>query len=286
MTDFTDFDQFAQEARDKLSDLWDDAQSALTTMANVLNDAADAFDWGSVLLGPIGSLIVDGLTTDDVERAIDKFNNEIRPGVEDKLNEVWGDVEHVVSSMAGDPIGLKQLSFDYADCKARLLMPAPSIASEIASLGHHWTGQAFDNYSVAAAEQVKAMADIATGLESASDMTNLAAQKILQLWTDLIDAFVQTSVAAIGVLADATSVESIISFEVPVIIGAIGEILAAIQRVAKILEDYMIGVGFSDQLEWRQLSNGTSGLPHNQWPVMHPDAVDGLATPEDWQVSS
>lgn len=285
MTGFTDFDQFAQDAQDKLQDLWDDAQDALVTMARMINDAADAFSWGDVLLGPIGSAIVDGLTTDDIERAIDKFNNEIRPGVEDKLNEIWGDVEHVVSSMAGDPIGLKQLSFDYADCKEKLLTPAPSIASEIASLGHHWTGDAFDNYSVAAQEQVKAMEDIAAGLESASDMTNLAGQKILQLWTDLIDAFVETSVAAIGILADATSVESVISFEVPVVISAIGEILAAIQRVAKILEDYMIGVGFADQLEWRQLANGSAGLPHNQWPVMHPDAIDGLATPGSWQVA-
>ena len=121
-----------------------------------------------------------------------------------------------MSSMAGDPVGLKQLSFDYADCKAALLTPAPSIAAEITALGHHWTGNAFDNYSVVATEQVKAMEDIAAGLEAASDMTNLAGQKILQLWVDLVDAFVATAVDAIGILADATSVEKIISFEVPV----------------------------------------------------------------------
>jgi len=285
MTDFSDFDQFAQEVQDKVTDLWNDAQDALGTMARILNDAADAFDWKDIVFGPIGSAIIDGLTSDDVERAIDKFNNEIRPGVEDKLNELGGDVERVVSSMAGDPVGLKQLSFDYADCKAALLTPAPSIASEITALGHHWTGNAFDNYSVVASEQVQAMVDIAAGLEAASDMTNLAGQKILQLWVDLVDAFVATAVDAIGILSDATSVESIISFEVPVIISAVGAILAAIQRVAKVLEDYMIGVGFPDQLEWRQLANGTSGLPHNQWPVLHPDAVDGMVAPEQWQVA-
>lgn len=94
-----------------------------------------------------------------------------------------------------------------------------------------------------------------------------------------------TAVSAIGILSDATSVESIISFEVPVVIAAVGEILAAIQRVAKTLEDYMIGVGFGDQLEWRQLANGAAGLPHNQWPVLHPDAVAGLVTPGQWQVA-
>ena len=163
MTDFSDFDQFAQEVQDKVTDLWNDAQDALGTMARILNDAADAFDWKDIVFGPIGSAIIDGLTSDDVERAIDKFNNEIRPGVEDKLNELGGDVERVVSSMAGDPVGLKQLSFDYADCKAALLTPAPSIASEITALGHHWTGNAFDNYSVVATEQVQAMEDIAAG---------------------------------------------------------------------------------------------------------------------------
>jgi uncharacterized protein YukE len=285
MTDYSDFDQFAQDVQQKVSDLWDDAQDALGTMANILNDAAGAFDWKTVVFGPIGSAIIDGLTSDDVERAIDKFNNEIRPEVEDKLNELGGDVERVVSSMAGDPVGLKLLSFDYADCKAALLSPAPSIASEIAALGHHWTGDAFDNYLVAATEQVKAMEDIASALEAASDMTNLAGQKILQLWVDLVDAFVATAVDAISILSDATSVESIISFEVPVIISAIGAILAAIQRVAKILEDYMIGVGFPDQLEWRQLANGSTGLPNNTWPVLHPDAVDGMVTPEQWQVA-
>lgn len=285
MTEYSDFDTFAAEVQENLHKLWDDAQTALTTMANVLNDAADKFDWKGLVFGPIGSAIIDGLTSDDVERAIDKFNNEIRPGVEDKINEIWGDVERVVSSMAGDPVGLKQLSFDYADCKAALLTPAPSIASEIQALGRHWTGDAYDSYSLVATEQVKAMEDIAAGLEQASDMTNLAGQKILQLWVDLVDAFVATAVDAIGILSDATSVESIVSFEVPIIISAVGAILAAIQRVAKILEDYMIGVGFPDQLEWRQLANGSAGLPRNQWPVLHPQAVDDLVDPGTWAVA-
>ena len=47
----------------------------------------------------------------------------------------------------------------------------------------------------------------------------------------------------------------------------------------------MIGVGFPDQLEWRQLANGSAGLPHNQWPVLHPDAIDGMVAPEQWQVA-
>ena len=285
MTDYTDFDQFAEDMQEKLTGLWDDCQDALVDMAKMLNDVASKFDWKDVVLGPLGSAIIDGLTSDDVEKAIDKFNDEIRPGVEDKLNEIWGDVEKVVSSMAGDPIGLKQLSFDYTDCKAKLLTPAPSIQSETTSLGHHWEGDAFDNYKTAAVEQVKAMEHLASGMESASDMTNLAGQKILQLWTDLANAFIETAIDAIKLLSDATTVDKILSFEVPVIISAIADILAAIQKVAKILEDYMIGVGFSDQLEWRQLHNGSAGLPHNQWPVMHPDAIDGLADPGGWDAA-
>lgn len=282
MTSFTTFDDFATDIRDQLTDLWDDMQQALGVMADVLNSAADKFDWG-YLISPLGKAIIDGLTTDDVEKAIDKFNNEIRPQIEDKINEVTEDIGHVVSEMFGDPIGLKQLSFDYADCKEKLVYPAPSIASEIKSLGNHWQGNAYNNYSQAALEQVKAMQDLALGLEQASTMTNLAAQKLLQLWVDLADKLIGGITSVISLAADATSVEKILSFEVPVVIDAIAKLLAFAQEVAKILEDYMIGVGFPDQLKWEQLLNGTLGLPQNQWPVMHPDAIDGVATPGQWQ---
>ena len=113
MTDITDWDQFAEEVQKRCQDVFDKVWGELNRMAGVLNDAASHFDWVGVLF-PIPKLIWDGLTSDDVERAIDKFNNEIRPQLEKKAQEVVGDITKVVGTLAGDPPGLKKLSFDYA----------------------------------------------------------------------------------------------------------------------------------------------------------------------------
>ena len=189
MTDITDWDELAEEVRKRCQELFDKVWGELNRMADVLNDAASHFDWVGVLF-PIPKLIWDGLTSDDVERAIDKFNNEIRPQLEQKARDVVADINKVVGTLAGDPPGLKKLSFDYAQCREQLVYPAPSIQSEVQQLGKYWKGEAFAAYSLAAGEQVKAMTDAALGMERAADMTNKGAAKILQLWVDLNDKLI------------------------------------------------------------------------------------------------
>ena len=277
----TTFEEFSEEVQENLGKVWDEVQEQLGRMADVLNSAADKFDWTDVVFA-VPKLIIDGLTSDEVERAISKFNDEIRPQIEEKVREVSEDMGRVVSEMAGNPLRLKELSFDYADCEAALLYRAPSIESEIQQLGKHWSGIAYDSYSAMAVEQVQAMKDVAAAMEKASSMTNLAAGKILQLWVDLNDEIVRGLTAVIRLLGEATSVEKILSFEVPIVIKAIAEILDFAQAVAKVLEDYMIGVGFTDQIAWEQMHNGEVGLPENSWPVVHPGQVDDVVTPGSW----
>jgi hypothetical protein len=74
MTDITDYDQLLEEVGKRCDELFDKVWGELNRMAGVLNDAASHFDWGYILF-PIPKLIWDGLTSDDVERAIDYFNN-------------------------------------------------------------------------------------------------------------------------------------------------------------------------------------------------------------------
>jgi uncharacterized protein YukE len=281
MTDITDYDQLLEEVRNRCDELFDKVWGELNRMADVLNGAASHFDWGYVLF-PIPKLIWDGLTSDDVERAIDYFNNEIRPQLEEKAQSVVGDINKVVGTLAGDPPGLKQLSFDYAACRAKLVYPAPSIQSEIQQLGKSWKGDAFAAYSLAAGEQVKGMSDAALGMERAADMTNKGAAKILQLWVDLNDKLIAGLVDLVKLLSDATTVDKILSFEIPVVVSAVGDLLEFVQGIAKTLEDYWIGVGFQDQLDWVKLNNGAIALPHNTWPVVHPGAVDDISDPHDW----
>ena len=47
-------------------------------------------------------------------------------------------------------------------------------------------------------------------------------------------------------LSDATTVDKILSFEIPVVVSAIGDLIEFVQAIAKTLEDYWIGVGFQD----------------------------------------
>ena len=107
------------------------------------------------------------------------------------------------------------------------------------------------------------MSDAALGMEQAADMTNKGAAKILQLWVDLNDKLIAGLVDLVKLLSDATTVDKILSFEIPVVVSAIGDLIKFVQSIAKTLEDYWIGVGFQDQLDWIKLNNGAIALPHN-----------------------
>lgn len=278
--------QTHDELRDQLQGLVgglaDDIYEQFQRMADLLNDAAGAFDWKYVVFGPIGGLIIDGLTSDDVERAIDRFNNDIQPKVWEAINGLGADLRNVVDSLAGDPAGLKQLSYDYADCRAALLVPGPSIAQETMALSRFWEGAAQDAYALVANEQSEALADLTNAMEAASQNTNRAGQEILQLWADLIDNIVGFLVDVVDVLADATTVDKILSFEVPAVLAAVAKILKFAQSIAKTLEDFMIRQGFEDALSWHMLNNGADGLPRNTWPVIHPQLVSTLDQPTEW----
>lgn len=282
MTGPLDYEALRRAIEDQVSGLAQDVYDEFVRMANLLNKAADAFEWKYVIFGPIGGLIIDGLTSDDVERAIDRYNNEIQPRVNQAVGDLWSDLRTVVDSLAGDPAGLKQLSFDYADCRAALLVPGPTIAQETLALGRFWEGAAYHAYALVADEQSKAIEDLASAMQAAAENTNRAGQEILQLWADLNDNLVGFLVDVVELLADATTVDKILSFEIPTVIAAVAKVLKFAQSIAKTLEDFMIQQGFEDALSWRILNNGADGLPHNTWPVVHPDLVSTLDDPTEW----
>jgi uncharacterized protein YukE len=280
-TEIKDWDEFKDEICKRCQDLFHEVWGELDRMAGVLDEAASHFDWGVIF--PLPKLIWEGLTSDDVERARDHFYNEIRPELQKKAKEVVDLIYKVIGTLGGDPVGLKRLSFDYASCREKLVYPAPSIQSEIQQLGKSWKGDAFKAYSLAAGEQVKAMSDAALAMERAADMTSQGAAKILQLWVDLNNELIEGVVKVANLLSDATTIDKILSFEIPVVVEAIGMLIEITQKFAKVLEDYMVGVG-SDQLDWAKLNNGAIGLPHNTWPVVHPGGVDDISDPRDWGI--
>ena len=92
-------------------------------------------------------------------------------------------------------------------------------------------------------------------------MTNKGAAKILQPVGRPNDKLIGGMVDLAKLLSDATTVDKILSFEIPVVVSAIGDLIAFVQSIAKTLEDYWVGVGFQDQLDWIKLNNGATGLP-------------------------
>jgi len=290
MSDPQNHEELRQKVQESVDKLNTDSFNELTRIADMLNGAANEFmklEWSDLayLAGPIVGGIVDGLTQEDVDGAIERWNKEILPQVQDSISGLATDLKKVVDSLVGDPKGLKELSWKYADTREKLIIPGPTIEQEVAALGFYWEGRAFEAYGLVAKEQAKAMEAAAKAMETAATLTNKAGQQILQLWADLANQLINFMVDVIELLSDATTIDKILSFEIPVVISAVAKVLKFAQGIAKTLEDFMIKQGFEDALSWHKLNNGAEGLPQNVWPVLHPDLVGAIDDPTRWGVS-
>jgi uncharacterized protein YukE len=277
--------QKLQELFDKLQDV--DMQAQYERIANMLEDAVGWFDkWGKyVILGPVGGLIYDGLTNDEVEKAVKNWYDVVKPACEDAVVQLGEDLKRVVDSLVGDPKGLKELSWDYADVITKIFPAgATTIPDEVETLGDTWSGPAFKAYSRSAAKQHHAVSALAQAMVDASTLTNNAGQRILQLWADLANQLINYLVDIVKCLSDAETVNEILSMEAGVLTDAIADTLAFAQGIAKTLEDYWISTGFEDALSWRILNNGPGDvLPQNTWPVLHNDWVHDLSHGGGWK---
>jgi hypothetical protein len=262
------WDQFWKEW-DKFNEEWGKAWNHCTDIIDgALNSIGQFFD--DILPGENAA-----------EKALDKWNGEIAPALNDGYAKIYDEISKLVGDLAGSPLDLQQYAETFAAAKKDLFKQRAYEEAEAAVAGS-WGGAAFESYTPVATKQNGALELLGNALDEGGKLTSAAAAKILQVWADLIYEFATFYADIISVLSSATSVENIISFEVPSLLNAVEAIARKVASVVKILADFMISQATTDTVAWVSIAAGSGGLADNEWPPVPETSSDSVNDPGGW----
>ena len=237
-------------------------------------------------LSGIGQVIDDILPGENAaEKALDKWNNEIAPKLNEGYSTVYEKVSELVNDLTGSPLDLQLYAETFSSAKRDLHKQRGYEEAEAAIAGS-WGGDAWEAYTPVAAKQNAALELLGNALDEGGKLTSAAAHKILQVWVDLVNEFVTFYADIISVLSSATSVENIISFEVPTLLTAVEKIWLKVAAVVKILADFMASQATTDTVAWISLASGSGGLASNQWPPVPEASSDAVNQTGGWATAS
>lgn len=268
-TTFADLWEQFWQGWDEFNEEWD----------NAWQHCCDIIDGALSGIGQVLDDILPG--ANKAEEALDKWNNQIAPALRDGYSEIFDRVGELVGDLAGSPLDLQNYAETFSKAK-RDLFAQRSYEEAAAALAGTWSGDAFDAYTPVADKQNAALELLGNALDEGGQLTSAAARKILQVWADLIHQFASFYADIIAVLSGATSVENIISFEVPALLDAISKIAQRVADVVKILADFMLAQGTTDSLAWVSIAGESGGLAGNEWPPIPETSSDGINDPNAW----
>jgi uncharacterized protein YukE len=230
----------------------------------------------------IGQLLDDILPGENAaEKALEKWNGEIAPTLNDGYAKIYDEISKLVGDLAGSPLDLQLYAETFASAKKDLFQQR-AYDEAAAAVAGSWGGAAFESYEPVATKQSAALELLGNALDEGGKLTSAAAAKILQVWADLVYEFATFYADIISVLSSATSVENIISFEVPSLLAAVEAIARKVASVVKILADFMISQATTDTVAWVSLAAGSGGLPGNEWPPVPETSSDSVNNPDGW----
>ena len=275
----TDGPQYFEDLVDEIDQKAQDAIGEIVDKANWVADKLDGAA-GSFLEG-LGHLIPG---KSDVEKAIDKWNDEICPSLGEAFTEIQTNVNEAVNDLVGSPLDLQRWAEAYAGAKSDIYKQR-GFGETAAAVQGAWSGPAFNKYKVVADEQNLAFVALANALTDGGKLTSAAANKILTLWRKLIYEFASFGSDILSILASATDASKILSFEVPTILEACAKVWQKVVNIVDLLMEFMISQGTTDTINWIALTEGATGLPSNQWPPISETASDTINDPGNWNVA-
>lgn len=265
------------------ADMWDQFWKAWDTFNDDWSTAWEhCTDIINGALSSVGQVIDDILPGEnEAEKALDKWNDEIAPALNRGYTEVYDKVSELVSDLAGSPLDLQLYAETFSSAKKDLFKQR-GYDEAAAAIDGSWAGAAFAAYVPVATKQNAALELLGNALDEGGKLTSAAAAKILQLWADLVHEFASFYADIISVLSGATSVENIISFEVPALLDLVAKIWQKVADVVKILADFMVAQATTDSVAWVSIAAGSGGLAGNQWPPISETSSDGINDPGGW----
>ncbi len=264
---------------DLVDDIDEKTETMIAAIVDQANWAGDKLeDAAEGVLASLGKLIPG---ESDAEKAIKKWNEELAPEIQRGVDELAVKVATAVGDLTGDPVELIAYSRKFIAAKSTLYQ-ANTLMQDITNLGNTWEGAAYNSYSTVAGEQNDALLALANNLQSGGDLTRDGADRILQLWLDLITNFLDYATQALSVIGSCADVGKALGAWISTIADAFALIVKKIGDVA-----ILLGTFWKDQItqaaeSWEILAAGFDGLPNNHWPVISESSSDTMNDPCNW----
>lgn len=275
MSEISWFDELTDGIEEDLQSFLDGVNKEIKRISGFLNDAASG----------VAGFFDDILPGDAVDRAINKWNNEIYPAIITMVDDVFTNVWKAVGDLAGRPMSLIDYSKAFTDVKAKIYKEG-DLTQKMVIFQSQWKGFAADNYKAVATTEDGGLRDLSMAMDAGSTLTVTAANKILTLWRKLAKEFLGWVGDVLGCFEKATEADSIISFEVPAMIEVAKTVYENIVDLADILVEFLIEQCTTASVTWRQLANGARGLPQNKWPMVEEANADAMNDGGNWQPQS
>lgn len=256
---------------EELGDFLDQIGEEIRRIAGFLNDAASG----------VSGFFDDILPGDTVDRAIERWNNEIHPWIMDMCDQVQENVWDAIGDLAGRPQNLIDYAGHFSSVKATIYQEG-DLAQKMVIFDHDWQGYAADNYRTIATTENDALRDLSLAMDAGATLTTTVATRILTLWREIASQFAGWVGDLIGCFKVATEADSIITFEIPAAFELAKAIWENIVELAEIFVDFLIEQATTAATSWQQLASGARGLPQNHWPMVQEANSDVMNDPDNW----
>ena len=267
------FEALQDAVEETFQQFLDDLYDELDRIVDMLNGAAGSFADFVSFVNPFDSNVID--------RAIDKWNDEILPETERVIGELIDNVWDAVGDLAGRPLSLLDYSRSFNEVKAQIYT-AGDMSQKLVLLSGYWDGFAWQNYERVATRQDEALRDFSLAMDAGATLTSGVANQILGLWLDLTTEFLSWGADLLSIFAAASEADAILTFEVPAIFTTASIVWQNIIDLGNILTNYLIEQATTGANSWQQLANGARGLPQNLWPTVDEGNSDVINDPGSW----
>lgn len=275
MSDPTTFADLLEQFNEKYVQFQEDYWDAVRRIADMLNDG----------LTSVGKFFSDinPFDSNELSRAIDKWNSEIYPGLVDGMEEIVEKVQQAINDLAGNPGKLQIYAENYVTAQSMVFKHRndAEIASDIDAA---WGGDAARKYATVATVQISNLEKLGEALEEGGKLTSAAALKILELWRKLIYEFASSYTDILEILASATDASKVISFEVPTALEASAKVWQKVVDIGDILLEFFTNQATVDTINWLALQGTSGGLAGNEWPSISEAASDTINDSGAWAV--
>ncbi len=275
MSDPTTFADMIEQFNEGYLDFQDDFWDAVDNIVEMLNKAAGSFGDFVSFINPF-----DGNT---IDKAIDKWNNDIYPGLVQAMKDITDKVQEAINDLNGNPASLQIWAENFVTAQGMIFKQRneAEVASDIEAA---WSGQAARKYTTVSGVQISNLEKLGEALEEGGKLTSEAALKILELWRKLIYEFATCTVSILEILASATDASKVLSFEVPTALEAAAKVYQKVIDIADILLEFFTSQATTDSINWLAVQNTSGGLAGNEWPLISEAASDAINDPGQWGV--